>query len=381
MIDESLVETARQTNLINLVGQRVELHKESAVEWSGPCPICGGDDRFHVKATGFFCRNRACWPDGADKFGDPIDYVRWLHRVDFAGAVAILTGQSAQPMARRVMPQPSTATQPKPRQYDGWSEQVGKVVSDARERIEAGYAYLNGRGLSPFTGVSFGLGFRPDAPLPGTWDRKARRHVVDPQPAIVIPWYRAGKLTAVRYRFLETHAYTDVDNRDRTVKQSSVHDSDFAGVLYGGHVLPEFCSMPVPESGKCVERLRTLVLCEGEINAMSIWQTAQMWNWDVLSLGSESQKLTPGAVAFAERYSRVIAWMDKPEIARKVMSQIAGAVAVNSPVVDGRKVDANDMLKSGQLAEFLIEVRLHEGSVRSEEEKEMLNWWLQEILE
>lgn len=380
MIDATLVEMARRTNLIDLVGQRVDLRRESATEWSGPCPRCAGNDRLHVKATGFFCRNRSCWPDGADKFGDPIDYARWLHGVDFAGAVSLLTGQSTQPEARRVTPQPSTATQAKPKQYDGWADDVGKVVIDAQDRIGQGFAYLEGRGLEPSTAVAYGLGFRTDAPLPGTWDRKARRHIVDAQPAIVIPWYRAGRLTAVRYRFLGLHTYTDIDGKERKVKQSSVHDSDFVGVLYGGHVLPAFCTMPPNENGRNAEGLRTLVVCEGEINAMSIWQVTQGWNWDVLSLGSESQKLTASAVAFAERYGRVIVWMDNPKIACKVMSQIAGAVAVSSPIVDSKKVDANDMLRTGQLADFLIEVRLHEGSVRSEEEKEMLNWWLQEIL-
>ncbi|TXH46398.1 MAG: hypothetical protein E6Q97_29710 [Desulfurellales bacterium] len=380
MIDTMLVEQARSVNLVSLAGQRVELRKESATEWSGPCPLCGGHDRLHVKATGFFCRNRSCWSAGADKFGDPIDYARWLYRVDFAGAVSILTGQSVQPEVRPATPRPSTATQAKPKQYDGWADQVGGMVATAQERLESAAGYLANRGLEMTTAVAYRLGFRTDAPLPGTWNSRERRHVVEPQPAIVLPWYRAGKLVAVRYRFLSSSTYTDVDGKERTVKLSSVHGSDFAGALYGGHVLPEFCTLPPNEHGRNVEGLRTLVLCEGEINAMSIWQTTQRWNWDVLSLGSESQKLTAGAIEFAERYGRVIVWMDQPEFAKRVMAQIAGAVAVNSPVVDGKKVDANDMLRTGQLAEFLIEARLHEGSVHSEEEKEMLNWWLQEVL-
>lgn len=375
MIDNALIEQAKRTNLITLVGQQTQLHRESSTEWSGPCPICAGDDRFHVKADSFFCRK--CHPE----FGDAIEYARWLHRVDFAGAVSILTGQTAQPMARRVTPAPSTTKPKTKQQYDGWADDVGKIVSEAQTRMRDAANYLASRGLYETTVDAFGLGFRPDAPLPGTWHAKERRHIVDPQPAIVIPWYRGGALTAVRYRFLETHTYTDVDGKERKrVKVSSVHDSNFAGALYGGHVLPEFCALPVPEDGKCAERLRTLVLCEGEINAMSIWQETEQWNWDTLSLGSESQKLTPGAVAFAERYGRVIVWMDEPDVAKRVMSQIAGAVAVSSPVVDDKKIDANDMLRSGQLAEFLIEVRLHEGSVKSEEEKEMLNYWLQEVL-
>lgn len=372
MIDPTFVEMARRTNLIDLAKQRVELHRESSAEWSGPCPLCGGDDRLHVKADAFFCRK--CHPE----FGDAIEYVRWLHRVDFVGAVGILTGQTQGPKVRTMTPQPTTK-QPERKhvQHSGWVEQVQPMVDAAKERIEDGFAYLESRGIEPATAIAFGLGYRADAPLPNTWDKKERWHIVEPKPAIVIPWYRGGKLTAVRYRFLTMHTYTDIEGKAREVKQSSVYDSDFTGVLYGGHVLPAFCTLPLPEDGKCAERLRTLVLCEGEINAISIAQVARSWKCDVLSLGSEGQKLTDGARAFAERYGRVIVWMDKADIAKRVMSQIAGAVAINSPVVDGQKVDANDMLRTGQLIDFLVEAR--QWACQSDDERERVQWDLWEV--
>lgn len=371
MIDETIVEMARRTNLIELAKQHTTLSRESSTEWSGPCVICQGVDRFHVRADAFFCRK--CHPE----FGDAIEYARWLHRVDFAGAVSILTGQVQGPKVRRMEPLPSTPKPTAHKQHSGWLDQVQPVVDAAQKDMPDADAYLAKRCLYGTTANVFGLGFRADAPLPGTWDRKERRHTVEPQPAVVIPWYRGGVLTAVRYRFLSVHSYIDIECKDRTVKQSSVHGSDFTGVLYGGHVLPEFCFMPINENGKCAEQLRTLVLCEGEMNAMSIWQEAESWNWDVLSLGSESQKLTPGAISFAERYGRVIVWMDNPEFAKRVMSQIAGSVAVNSPVVDGKALDANDMLQSGQLVEFLIEAR--QWACKSDDERERVKWDLWEV--
>jgi len=352
MIDATLVELARRTNLIELAKQRVELRRESATEWSGPCPICQGTDRLHVKADAFFCRK--CHP----QFGDPIEYARWLHRVDFAGAIGILTGQTQGPKARVMTPQPTTKQpQRKDAQYSGWADDAQPMVTEAQallrdQRPALGYYLHINRQLSDNTIDAFGLGFRTDAPLPGTWHAKERRHMVDPQPAIVIPWFRGGKLCAVRYRFLTLHTYTDLDGKERKVKQSSVYDSDFTGALYGGHVLPEFCTMAPNANGRNAESLRTLVLCEGEINAMSIWQEMESCNWDVLSLGSESQKLSAGALTFAERYGRVIIWMDNPEMAKRVMSQIAGSVAISSPVVDDRQIDANSMLQTGELLDF-----------------------------
>jgi hypothetical protein len=372
MIDASVVELARRTNLIDLAKQRVELRRESATEWSGPCPICGGDDRMHVKADAFFCRK--CHP----QFGDPIEYTRWLHRVDFAGAINILTGQTQEPKARIMTPQP-TAKQPKrpEAQHGGWVDDIQPLVTEAQAAIKDGYAYLASRGLYESTAAAFGLGFRPDAPLPGTWHAKERRHIAEPQPAIVIPWYRGGKLCAVRYRFLDLHTYTDIDGKERKVKQSSVYDSDFTGALYGGHVLPAFCTMAPNDNGRNAESLRTLVLCEGEINAMSIWQETEALNWDVLSLGSESQKLSAGALAFAERYGRVIIWMDKADIAKRVMSQIAGSVAISSPVVDDKQIDANRMLQTGELIDFLVEAR--KRACQNEDERERVKWDLWEV--
>lgn len=369
MIDSTAVEMAKRTDLIALAKQQVELRRESASEWSGPCPVCGGSDRLHVKATGFFCRQ--CHPE----FGDVIEYMCWTRNIKFTEAVQMLTGQVATTVKPKI--QPATKAPAVPQQSPAWHAKALELVTAAQGRLEEGMPYLEGRSIDFSTALAFGLGYRFDAPLPGTWDAAKRAYSYQPQPAIVIPWYRAGKLAAVRYRFLASHTYTDVEGRERTAKLTSVPGSDFAGLMYGGHMLPAFVTMPLPESGKCAERLRTLVIIEGELNAMSVWQVVYGWRWDVLSLGSESQKLPDGGRILAERYGRTIVWMDKAQIAQSIMTMIPGAVAVNSPVIEGKKIDANDMLRSGELAQFLIDVRCTKSS---EAEKEMLNHWLQEIL-
>ena len=55
-------------------------------ELCGPCPQCGGDDRFHVKADLFMCRH--CHP----KWGDAIEYECWWSGLDFKEACAKLSG-------------------------------------------------------------------------------------------------------------------------------------------------------------------------------------------------------------------------------------------------------------------------------------------------
>jgi phage/plasmid primase-like uncharacterized protein len=59
----------------------------------GPCPRCGGEDRFYVrvKQQRFFCRQ--CTPSG----GDVINLVQWLDDCDFLAACETLTGKRPPP--------------------------------------------------------------------------------------------------------------------------------------------------------------------------------------------------------------------------------------------------------------------------------------------
>lgn len=364
-----MIEQAKRIDIVELVGKYTELHREANSEYHGPCPFCGGHDRLVAKPDGWFCRQ--CKPmNAAHGWHSSIDFVQAKLGMNFRESVAYLTGGNFETTVRKLQP---TAKQPvQPVQSPAWHAKALAMVTAAQERIEAATTYLEGRRIDLSTALAFGLGYRPDAPLPATWDAKTKQHTAGPQPAIVIPWYRAGKLVAVRYRFLTTHRYTDTDGRQRTAKLTSVPGSDFTALLYGGHMLPAFVTMPLDANGKCAEQLRTLIIIEGEINAMSVWQVANGWNWDVLSLGSESQPLPTGGRALAERYGRTIVWMDKPEIAKALMAQVPGSVAVNSPPVVDKVLDANDLLQSGQLASFLHEVRLR--ACKSDEERERVKW-------
>lgn len=376
MIDSATIERAKQVNILDLVGKYTELQRESNNEYHGPCPFCGGSKRFVVKPDGWFCRD--CKPvDVTHGWHSAIDFIQLKMGMNFPQSVAYLTNATLAGDAptRKTQPTPKQATQPA--QPPAWHSKAHAMVTAAQERIEEASAYLESRRIDLSTALAFGLGYRPDAPLPGTWDGNERRHVAAPQPALVIPWYRAGRLVAVRYRFLLAQNYTDTDGKQRSAKLTSVPGSDFTGLLYGGHMLPEFVTMPIDDNGKCAEQYRTLVIIEGEINAMSVWQTTNGWRWDVLSIGSESQPLPAGGRKLAERYGRTIVWMDKAEVAKKIMSQIAGSVAVNSPVIEDKTLDANDMLQAGQLGEFLKEVR--QRACKNDDERERVKWDLWEV--
>jgi ribosomal protein L37AE/L43A len=322
------VSQAKRVNVVDLAMQRVELKRAAGQEWQGPCPKCGGTDRLHVKADGWFCRQ--CKPIDAGGHGwhDPISWIQHTSNVTFDDAVSILTGvkRDATSAPRQTPAQPARAQPAQPStpapQTDEWRAKAQPILDAAIMALlvgdNAGAAYLSGRGLDSATWAEFGLGF-------GAFHDR---------PAIVIPWYRGGKLQAIRYRFIEP-----ADGP----KIVSEPGSKFAGAMYGGQTL---CGGP--------EHLRTLVICEGEINAMSIWQAARDSYVDVLSTGSESAIIPKAALEYAATFRTCVVWMDKPDIAQKWAAQIAGAVAVASP----GGMDANDLLRSGRLAYFLTVSRL-----------------------
>lgn len=328
------IERARQTDMIALAQQYTKMNRESVHEWSGPCPMCGGDDRLHVKGNAWFCRN--CAPVGDKGWHNAIDFLMMRERMDFKTAVATLTGgnNSYTPPVRIRENQAEPVRQAE--QSPEWIASAQAIVSTAINGLHteaAGYAYLIGRGLLPSAWRAFDVGYA---------EHQGR-------PAIVIPWYRAGKPTAVRYRFLQT------DGTERRMMYEP--DSHVSGVLFGGqNVL------------STMAKARTLILCEGELNAISIYQAAHHAHVDVLSFGSETARLSPAAIDIACQYQSVIVWADKSDIAREKANKIPGAIAFASP--EGQ--DANDLLRADKLGGVITALRVR--AARSDEQKAGIVW-------
>ena len=101
MIASTQIAQARQVDLLRLVEPDTTLIRIANThggEYAGPCPFCGGTDRFHVvPATGkWYCRQ--CTPRG----GDAIDYVRQREQLPFQEAVQFLVSQHGLASPRRV---------------------------------------------------------------------------------------------------------------------------------------------------------------------------------------------------------------------------------------------------------------------------------------
>ncbi len=154
-----------RANLVELAGRDTRLTKVSGTnggEYAGPCPKCGGQDRLHVKASGFWmCRQ--C----QKKWQDVIAYLEWARGLDFRGAVAYLGGElqpgAAPKVLKSVIKQP---LQRPPQELPGpeWQEKGAAFVSWAEKQLAGNPAamnYLLWRGLTPETIKAARLGYNP----------------------------------------------------------------------------------------------------------------------------------------------------------------------------------------------------------------------------
>jgi hypothetical protein len=324
MIASAQIEAARQTDLLRLVEPDTTLVRIASTrggEYAGPCPFCGGTDRFHVQPMQgwWFCRN--CAPRG----GDAIAYVQRREQVGFPEAIQLLVGH-AQRAPRQ--PQPGCAkpiaaahwTQP------AWQQAAQMLTDEAHQALfqvkgAAARAYLIQRHLQAESWTAWRLGYR--------WTY----HTAQEQglPAVTMPWITGdGTIQAVQYRFFGA----GITKRDRFGQKAGGQR-----FLFGLHLR---------------QRQPTLVVCEGELNAVSLWQVAHE-QADVLSFGSQEGVLhhhTRAMLAsLAEEYRQVFIWLD--DLVRAAAAVPAIAPANGYALWSEGGLDANDRLRDGSLAAWL----------------------------
>jgi hypothetical protein len=305
----------------------------------GPCPFCGGRDRFTLKHTSEGDRWH-CRKCGDGRYHTPIDFIMRLKKCDFDAALTSMDplgtpehgGSTAAHAASSSGLRPWPPGLPTP----SWQADARRFADAACLRLgaakgRAGLKYLTGaRRLHPSVLLAWDIGFTPvmqfcdkdTAAFGGpTWAR----------PAVVLPWHDGGTITQVKYRIIGA-------NRDklRTNKQPAVD-----ALLFGlQHLLGSD---------------RTLLLVEGEINALSVWQCHPQ-GVAVVSFGSEGGGRPDALRALAARYERTFVWCDDLRRARAISAQVPRARALRSPQHRGVKYDANQLLQAGALGGLLTHI-------------------------
>lgn len=245
MITDTRIQQAKAIDILSLIPtqlRKVSTHEGG--EYAGPCPFCGGTDRFRVwPASGrWWCRNTD-GGQGCGKGGDVIDLVMALHNVTFAEAVEMLAGGEIK--TAKIRPVNSMET-PKPKPTS-WEHRAREFVTYAMDNLDPkGLEYLEGRGLDKMTAYGAGLGWNPKA-IQDNGERWGIDGTVYLGEGLVIPYEHAGKITAINIR---------TDQGYRIVKGSTLS-------IHGERIIYK----PIPWPVK-----KKVILFEGEFDALAGWQ-------------------------------------------------------------------------------------------------------------
>jgi hypothetical protein len=130
-------------------------------EYAGPCPFCGGNDRFHIwplhKGGRYWCR-------GCEKTGDAIQYLRESRALSFAEACEQLGVKKAGYKRKKSKPE-KPIFKPEKREDPPaiWMKKAETILNNAQEKLwtaggQATRSILSGKGLSDETIRRVGLG-------------------------------------------------------------------------------------------------------------------------------------------------------------------------------------------------------------------------------
>lgn len=309
---EQIQDLKQRLDLREIAGMFTTLH--GGREQYGPCPRCGGEDRFHVQSHAFFCRN--CYPPEAGRGRhDVFDFAEFVGQArGFREAYEVVAGwANSTPFPVRPMPSQEAGIR-----HDGeaWQTRARLEVNETNLRLSSakgrvGQVYLARRGIVPATWqtAQLGLASRKDAEGRYGW-------------SISLPWFYEHQVTAIQYRFIEPHA-------QRYTRFSFGQD-------YGETIL---YTLPLKQSN-------ILVLVEGEFNALSIWQATP---YDAVSFGSQnmSDKTVAAIRKAVGEYERVLVWADEPAVAQDLVGMMDRSAKIIS-----HEHDANELLQQGQLRDF-----------------------------
>ena len=185
--------------------------------------------------------------------------------------------------------------------------------------------WLNEHGIQPTVWVKYGLGYANSIAIPGSEQIVA--------PAISVPWIIGGQVRAIRYFFLEVQGSYE----HTLLPGSSVH-----GILYGGHVRDP----TAPEQ-------QTLLVVEGELNALCVAQATSHTNLVVLAADRETHTLPSAFYTYTAKYKHTIFWLNSKPLCKEASQQLTGGYQVQG---EGKPTPVQLQMKN-RLGEALARIR------------------------
>ena len=250
--------------ILKVLGGDTNLKRVTANEYAGPCPVCGGVDRFHVNTdrNGWFC-SHCC--GGRDKWHSTIDMVMLLQGVVFKAACDILASGNTAELVD-ILREPAQKTP-----SSEWVIAGGAVVEFCSsflwsDRGENARLWLAARGLGEDILKKFSIGYNDhDQQIGDLWVYRG----------VIIPWYFRDRLWNLRVR-------RPNGEREKYRSISWSRESPNRDVLATG--------VPIVYGSDFVGRKAGLFITEGEFDCLLISQAAGDLV-DVITFGSCSSKI------------------------------------------------------------------------------------------
>lgn len=250
MLSPTLIQRARTVDLLALAEQRTTLKRVSRTqggEYAGPCPLCGGRDRFRVQPQRGRWLCRYCQP----RWEDAITFLMRLNHLGFAEAVRALTGEMF-PVAPsvRFVASPPLDTAPSPE----WQTRARRLMQEAehilwQSRGASARAWLHQRGLNEHILRQWHIGLIPRTQrYPAEAFGLSDDDVYVPA-GVLIPSVFDDAVWYLKVRRLHPHA-----------------DPKYL-LVRGSH--------PTLYLQTTLDVTTTVCLCEGEFDALLLWQTLQ----------------------------------------------------------------------------------------------------------
>lgn len=261
-------------------------------QFSGPCPMCGGDDRFNVyPAEGrWFCRS--CHP----LWGDAIDLIRARDGVDFKTACTTLGINLDGSAQRQPTAAPTAPPAPKPSvqmsTIEGWypayedEYQIAalRFIAECATNLQQsnrGRAYLRQRGITDTIQRLYHLGYN----MRNQYQQWGSQQVYLPR-GIVIPWMADGFVDRVNIR---------VHDDERTNRPELPKYIPAAGGI--SHQMFKRQHMVKPN--------RKIVMVETELDALMLVSLGRDHRMTPVALGSVTNGLTLANVTWLKAAEHV----------------------------------------------------------------------------
>ena len=309
-------------------------------QWDGPCPFCGGTDRFRVHEKGIDGR----WVYTCRKCkagGDAITYLRERHNMSFAEACDALGVASTTPILRA--PKLTYASTAIEARSVAWQKATQAFAQRCANTLwssvgASALAYLHGRGFNNDTLRKFCIGYNAKSiKLGGKW--WAWR-------GITIPRYQADELWAVNVR----RRQSDIEAAKRhnvIARQTGQGEvwNDGKYVMVAGGTPRVLFNADALRMASMSSPIHTVIVTGGEFDAMSVMQCAPT-GVHAITLGGEAINPTQQHREELSSY-RVFICSDNDEAGEacgaKWLAAISDAIRIHAPI--GK--DLNDSLRAG----------------------------------